>query len=85
MSFAPILALCLLATLVVDLLVAALRFARSELFWPSAFCLSLAGLSAAFMWLAFLDFDATAPIYATLALLGAAAAASLVPAIRSMA
>ena len=85
MSFAPVLSLVLLATLLHDLLLAAARFARSEIFWPSAFCVSLAGLSAAFMWLAFLDFEPTAPVYTTLAVLGAAAAASLLPAIRSMA
>ena len=59
MSFAPVLVLVLLATLLVDLLLAAWHFARSEVFWPSAFCVSLAGLSAAFMWLAFADFEAT--------------------------
>ena len=85
MSFAPVLALVLLATLLFDLVLAAARFAKSEVFWPSAFCVSLAGLSAAFMWLAFLDFEPTATVYATLILLGGAAAASLLPAIRSMA
>jgi hypothetical protein len=81
----PVLTLCLAATAVFDLVVALFGFARTEFFWPSAFCASLGGLSAVMMAIVFLDFDASAALYTALAALGGASLLSLFPAIRSMA
>ena len=84
MWLVPIFALCLAATALVDLVVALSGLYRTELFWPSAFCVSLGGLSTVVMAIVFLDFDASNGFYAALATLGAASFFCLFPAIRRM-
>ena len=81
----PVLALCLAATAVIDLAFALYGLARTQHFWPSAFCVSVGSLSAVLMAIVFLDFDASTALYTALAALGAASLLCLFPAMRSMA
>ncbi len=80
----PVLALCLAATALIDIAFALYGLARTEFFWPSAFCVSAGGLSAVLMAIVFLDFDASSALYVALGALSAASLITAVSTVRKM-